>query len=166
MSTHLLLHSPCASSSPSCWSPLRTKLRRHVSSHASVFGKNDRVLLRHVSLPDKIYLSQPLEPGKSLNSHFGFISHSDIIGRRTRDVVATNKGTEFRLTWPTVTTNLNPSFFHSLLPANSIHAKLDDYVTRVRRLVTPVSARIFNLGQRRHANCSGSRSTPLTQPQS
>lgn len=107
-----------SSSSPSfSWSSFRNKLRqqrqqrRYVSSHTSVFGENDRVLLRHVALPDKTYLSQPLEPGKSLNSHFGFISHSDIIGRRTRDVVATNKGTEFRLTWPTVTTNLNPPFF-------------------------------------------------------
>jgi tRNA (adenine57-N1/adenine58-N1)-methyltransferase len=58
----------------------------------------------------------PLKPGKTANGFHGIISHDDIIGRSPREVIATRKGTEFRITWPT----------------------LEEYVTSVKRLVTPV----------------------------
>ncbi|KAF8242612.1 S-adenosyl-L-methionine-dependent methyltransferase, partial [Wilcoxina mikolae CBS 423.85] len=114
---------------------------RHVSSNAQVFCEGDRVLLRHVQHPDKVYLSAPLSAKKIVNSHFGTIMHSDIIGRRTRDIVAMNKGAEFRLTWPS----------------------LDEYITRVPRLVTPVypldAATIASLLDI-HVDAGGNSSTP------
>ncbi|KAI5847514.1 S-adenosyl-L-methionine-dependent methyltransferase, partial [Tricharina praecox] len=80
------------------------------------FAPGDRVLLRHTNNPEKVYLTQPLAAHKSAESHHGSIPHTDIIGRGPRDILATRRGTEFRLTWPT----------------------LDQYVTRVPRIVTPV----------------------------
>jgi hypothetical protein len=79
------------------------------------------VLLRHVGSSDKWYLTQPLAAHKSVQSHYGVIPHTDIIGRSPRDILATNRGTEFRLTWPT----------------------LDEYVTKVPRMVTPVCLLFF-----------------------
>jgi len=79
------------------------------------------VLLRHVGSSDKWYLTQPLAAHKSVQSHYGVIPHTDIIGRSPRDILATNRGTEFRLTWPS----------------------LDEYVTKVPRIVTPVYLLFF-----------------------
>ncbi|KAI5810811.1 adenine-N(1)--methyltransferase [Pyronema omphalodes] len=103
------------------------RLTRHVSSNAPVFLESDQVWLRHVQLPDKTMLVGPLKPGKTVNGFHGIISHDDIIGRSPREVIASRKGTEFRITWPT----------------------LEEYVTSVKRLVTPVypldAATIVNL---------------------
>jgi tRNA (adenine57-N1/adenine58-N1)-methyltransferase len=63
------------------------------------------------------YLSQPLCPTQRIKVHHGSVRHDDIVGRRVRDTVTTNKGEPFQV--------LEPS--------------LNDYVVLTKRIVTPVS---------------------------
>ncbi|PWW77180.1 S-adenosyl-L-methionine-dependent methyltransferase, partial [Tuber magnatum] len=103
---------------PRLLSTLNSSLRRwsSASSSQSVFVENDIALLRPCVDPTRTYLTHPLTPGKTCETYRGSISHSDIIGKRPRDVVATRKGVKFRIAFPT----------------------LEEYIVSVRRLVTPV----------------------------
>ncbi|KAL7273331.1 hypothetical protein RUND412_003820 [Rhizina undulata] len=80
------------------------------------FSENDLVLLRHCRDPEISYLTRPLNAEKTLHTHLGSVPHSAILNRRVRDVISSHKNIPFRLTYPT----------------------LEEYVTKVKRLVTPV----------------------------
>jgi tRNA (adenine57-N1/adenine58-N1)-methyltransferase len=88
-------------------------------------SENDVVLLRkkstkNITLP---FLSKPLQHQKQVAITGGrkdSIQHSDIIGKRWRDVVRTKKGEEYRVHEPT----------------------LSEYSRFTPRLVTPVSLSI------------------------
>lgn len=73
------------------------------------------MLLREVHDKHLIF-TKPLEQGKAIHSHHGYLSHSDIIGKRVREIVQFSKGVKMRIHEPT----------------------LDEYVRYTSRLVTPV----------------------------
>jgi tRNA (adenine57-N1/adenine58-N1)-methyltransferase len=98
---------------------LNPSTKRHVSSNCQTFAEGDRVKLQHHAGRDKVHMTTPLRAEKTTNTHAGVLHHSDIIGCGPRDIISTNKGSEFRLSWPT----------------------LEEYVVKVPRLVTPVSPR-------------------------
>ena len=60
--------------------------------------------------------TKPLNPSTTIHSHHGTLSHTNIIGKRVRDIVETSKGVPMRIHEPT----------------------LDEYVRYTPRLVTPV----------------------------
>lgn len=107
-------------------------LRRCISSNHQIFEgefqsspslnqltndtEGDIVLLRRVTDNIKTVLSTPLKSSKQVETHHGCIPHSDIIGRSTRGLVSSSKGTQYCVTFPTI----------------------EEYVTKIRRLVTPV----------------------------
>ncbi|KAH8153674.1 uncharacterized protein LAJ45_02487 [Morchella importuna] len=103
-------------------------LRRLISSNHQTFEEGDIVHLRRIAgKTSSTILSQPLRPGRKIETPSGRIAHNDIIGANTRDIVSSCKGTGYCVTFPTI----------------------DEYVTNVRRLVTPVyphdAATIVNL---------------------
>lgn len=80
--------------------------------------EGDHVVLRPVKDPfGSGYLSKALASSSFIESHHGKINHSDIIGKRVRDIVTTPKGARFRIHEPT----------------------LAEYVSSTPRIVTPVS---------------------------
>ncbi|KAF8422394.1 S-adenosyl-L-methionine-dependent methyltransferase [Tirmania nivea] len=80
------------------------------------FLEKDVVLLRPVKDSERSFLSFPLERGQAVQTHQGAIKHDDIISKSVREVVSSSKGILFRVHWPST----------------------DEYVTKVRRLVTPI----------------------------
>ncbi|WEW57656.1 hypothetical protein PRK78_003123 [Emydomyces testavorans] len=83
-----------------------------INTDFSRFQEGDTVLIngRHP------LLTRPLERNKRTGVSRGAIEHSDIIGKRPRDLVPARKGAEYRITFPT----------------------LEEYATWTPRLVTPV----------------------------
>ena len=65
----------------------------------------------------RVVFTKPLKAGKNLATKWGSISHDSLIGKRARDIVSLSTGREFRVHFPT----------------------LEEYVTLIPRLVTPVS---------------------------
>ncbi|RPB27731.1 S-adenosyl-L-methionine-dependent methyltransferase, partial [Terfezia boudieri ATCC MYA-4762] len=84
--------------------------------HAHKILEKDVVLLRPVKDPERSFLSFPLKRGQSVQTHQGAIKHEDIISKSVREVVSSSKDILFRVHWPST----------------------DEYVTKVRRLVTPI----------------------------
>lgn len=78
--------------------------------------EGDIVIAKQERDPTRAYLSKPLRRGDRLSTHRGDMKHDDIIGRLPRDAVRTNTDQLYRL--------------H--------HPSLEEYVTRVKRLVTPI----------------------------
>ncbi|KAF8471810.1 S-adenosyl-L-methionine-dependent methyltransferase, partial [Kalaharituber pfeilii] len=84
----------------------------------------DIVVLRPVRDSERFFLTVPLKKGQSVQTHLGAIKHDDIISKSVREVVLSSKGLcksalsqkQFRIHWPTT----------------------DEYITKVRRLVTPI----------------------------
>lgn len=64
----------------------------------------------------KTFLFGPLQPAKKQGTHHGDIKHADIIGKSVREIIMSHKGKPYRLQTPT----------------------LEEYVSRVKRLVTPI----------------------------
>lgn len=80
--------------------------------------EGDIVLLRRIDAQDAaVILTKRLKVGGKIHSHRGDYQHSDIIGKKARDVVKSTSGKTARIHIPT----------------------LAEYVTLTPRLVTPVS---------------------------
>ncbi|KAL4955621.1 S-adenosyl-L-methionine-dependent methyltransferase [Aspergillus filifer] len=112
---------PSPSPSPSFQAQaLRSRPRpRAIDADFSHIREGDRVIVwGAVKKKQHLVLSAPLRHGQKFDTPRGFIKHDEMIGRQVRDVVATNKGTNFRLTHPT----------------------LDQYVALTPRHVTPIYA--------------------------
>ncbi|KAL9130946.1 MAG: hypothetical protein Q9217_000992 [Psora testacea] len=80
----------------------------------------DRVLLRY---KDSAHLTKPLHPEGRTATHLGDFYHGDIIGKQSRDIIKSHKGSEVRVHVPT----------------------LAEYVTLTPRIVTPVYPADANL---------------------
>ncbi|KAK5139521.1 hypothetical protein LTR04_003517, partial [Oleoguttula sp. CCFEE 6159] len=77
----------------------------------------DVVLLRQKEDPSfQGILTKPLRNDGKLHTHKGVLNHADIIGKRVRDIIRSNKGVDYRIHDPT----------------------LSEYVTLTRRIVTPI----------------------------
>jgi tRNA A58 N-methylase Trm61 len=63
-------------------------------------------------------ITKPLRPRRAAETPWGKVKHVDLIGKKTRDVVETDKGVELRAMLPT----------------------LEEYVLLTPRIVTPVSS--------------------------
>ena len=96
---------------------------RRFSSREHSFAAGDIVILQQNNDREAPpILSRPLRLGGRIENHKGFISHSDIIGKRRRDII---KSTTTRSSRDGVDYRLH-------------EVSLDNYVRFTRRLVTPV----------------------------
>ncbi|KAL4943385.1 hypothetical protein BDV06DRAFT_139872 [Aspergillus oleicola] len=114
------LNPPSAPSpSPSFQAQASRSRPRSIDTDFSHIREGDRVIVKGaVKRKQHLVLSGPLRHGQKFDTPRGFIKQDELIGRRVRDVVATNKGANFRLTHPT----------------------LDQYVALTPRHVTPIYA--------------------------
>ncbi|KAL1311175.1 hypothetical protein AAFC00_001372 [Neodothiora populina] len=102
---------------------LRTSRRTYASAF-SPFAENDLVLVRPKADPSATpILTKPLTADRRIETHRGTVSHNDIIGKSSRDLVRSSSGAEFSL--------------H--------HVSLGEYVTLSKRLVTPIYPADANL---------------------
>ncbi|KAJ5349844.1 hypothetical protein N7541_007571 [Penicillium brevicompactum] len=92
---------------------------RSIDTNFSTVKEGDRVIL-HGKHP---YLSKVLKKGEKLQVASGSVEHDSIIGKRSRDVVQMRKGPPLRISFPT----------------------LEEYVSLVPRLVTPIYPQDANL---------------------
>ncbi|KAF1991881.1 hypothetical protein K402DRAFT_416395 [Aulographum hederae CBS 113979] len=104
--------------------------RRAISSASDVFREGDRVLLRKNGDPkDEGTLLKPLSKTGVFESHRGKLPHSEIIGKRVRETVKSNRGSEYRLHEPTLAeyVRLTPRIVTPIYPgdANLIVSLLD-----------------------------------------
>ncbi|KAK6544227.1 hypothetical protein TWF694_000930 [Orbilia ellipsospora] len=76
-----------------------------MSSNTSLTIEGDCLYLKPRSsiarARDSFFLPK-IEPGKITTTHKGNINHSDLIGRRVRDIVKLNTGSEYLITFPTL----------------------------------------------------------------
>ncbi|OCK81124.1 S-adenosyl-L-methionine-dependent methyltransferase [Lepidopterella palustris CBS 459.81] len=100
---------------------------RRLATGSKVFEvppEGDIVLLRQkADLSHDGILTKPLRPSTTVHTHRGPLSHSNIIGKSSRDVVKTTKGYEYRVLEPT----------------------LSEYIRYTPRLVTPIYPHDANL---------------------
>ncbi|KAF3156385.1 hypothetical protein EYR41_001192 [Orbilia oligospora] len=93
--------------------------RRHMNSNARTTKENDCVYLKPRSSAslarDSVFIPN-IKPGKVNVTHKGNFSHDSLIGRRVRDVVKTNTGAEYLITFPT----------------------MEEYIVLSNRIVTPI----------------------------
>lgn len=66
----------------------------------------------------KTFITPPLDPEETFNTHKGLLDYKDILGKKPRDVIVSKTGDKSKF------------MLH--------HPSLEDYVTRVRRVVTPI----------------------------
>ncbi|OCK86953.1 S-adenosyl-L-methionine-dependent methyltransferase [Cenococcum geophilum 1.58] len=107
---------------------------RNLATDSRVFEEGDIALVR-----DKLdtshdgHLSRPLHPTKTLETHRGVIPHTEIIGKRVRDLVKTTKGHEYRIHEPTLSeyVRYTPRSVTPIYPqdANVIVSLLDIHVS-------------------------------------
>ncbi|MCJ1438572.1 hypothetical protein MMC27_007962 [Xylographa pallens] len=83
----------------------------------------DRLVLRMKEDSSRELFTKPLRHGKVVHCKWGSIAHDSLIGKSARDIVASSTGKEFQLHVPT----------------------LEEYVTLMPRLVTPVYPADANL---------------------
>lgn len=74
------------------------------------------MLLRRLKDNSTTLLTTALKPTKKVDTHHGSIAHTAIIGRTARSLITSSSGTQYCATFPSI----------------------EEYVTKVRRLVTPV----------------------------
>ncbi|TKX26150.1 tRNA (m1A) methyltransferase-like protein [Elsinoe australis] len=92
-------------------------LKQALQARPSGFSAQDIVLLRPLGRPNSDgKLTKPLSLNGKIEGHKGTIHHSDIIGKRPRDIIKSTTGSAFRV--------------HEV--------SLSDYVRLSRRLVTPI----------------------------
>ncbi|KAL9105111.1 MAG: hypothetical protein Q9163_000029 [Psora crenata] len=91
-----------------------------LNTKAQQIQVGDRVLLRD---KDKVHLTKPLRSEGRTTTHHGIFHHGDIIGKQSRDIVKSHKGTALRVYLPT----------------------LAEYVAMIPRIVTPVYPADANL---------------------
>ncbi|KAI9932877.1 hypothetical protein ASPWEDRAFT_33865 [Aspergillus wentii DTO 134E9] len=96
-----------------------SKFPRSIDTNFSIFQEGDRVVI-HGKNPS---LTKPLKRGQKTDVRRGMLEHDNVIGRRVRDVVKSHKGSDHRLSLPS----------------------LDEYVVLTPRLVTPIYAADANL---------------------
>ncbi|KAK6520746.1 hypothetical protein TWF506_000993 [Arthrobotrys conoides] len=93
--------------------------RRHMNSNARTTKENDCVYLKPRSSAslgrDSVFIPN-IQPGKVNVTHKGNFSHDTLIGRQVRDVVKTNTGAEYLITFPT----------------------MEEYIVLSNRIVTPI----------------------------
>ncbi len=101
---------------PACLSPSFTELC------ADATAEGDSVLLKRTNDPasSSIFIRKLRASDGVFQSHFGVIHHRNLIGKRARDIVKTNKEKAYWISEPT----------------------LEEYVLLTTRLCTPVRARL------------------------
>ncbi|RPA78666.1 hypothetical protein BJ508DRAFT_363682 [Ascobolus immersus RN42] len=92
------------------------QLRFRCFSTHDVYQEGDYVLAKSLKDQSKTFLFGPLKQDKKQGTHQGDITHAQIIGKSVREIIMTHKGKPYRLHTPT----------------------LEEYVSRVKRLVTPI----------------------------
>ncbi|OCL04167.1 S-adenosyl-L-methionine-dependent methyltransferase [Glonium stellatum] len=107
---------------------------RKLATDGRVFEEGDIALLRekHDASHDG-HLSKPLHSKKTIETHRGPISHTEIIGKRVRDIIKTKKGHEYRIHEPTLSeyVRYTPRSVTPIYPqdANVIVSLLDIHVS-------------------------------------
>ncbi|KAL4811269.1 S-adenosyl-L-methionine-dependent methyltransferase [Aspergillus unguis] len=100
----------------------RLRFARSIDTDFTTFREGDRALVFNAKKRQHS-LTGPLQRGQKFDTPKGFLKHDDIIGRRPREQIATQKGFPYRIMLPT----------------------LDQYVAMTPRHVTPIYAKDANV---------------------